>query len=151
MRRFFKVLPLLALVVGCSPNNKNTSIISEESFDLVMASMSIEWKDILCQNCNDYYVYVYSLTCHYCNSIKSEVYSFCLRNAVFFVEYQQGVVPLGSEMKDFNGIANTDDLYILGTPTLFHIKEKIVNNCYIGANQISVFFDYQNGLLIEGK
>ena len=144
MRIFFLFLPLLALMVGCTSKQNNASSDSNESYELVYAQRGIEWKDLLNQNCSDYYSYIYSLTCHYCNEIKGRVYEFCQGNAVFFIEYQVGIVPLNSETKDFVGVDKIEDLYILGTPTLFHIKEKKIAECFIGANQITLFFDNQN-------
>lgn len=143
MRIFFKLLPLTVLMFGCASKSNKSSSVEEESFELVYAHKLIQWEDLLKQNCDDYYGYVYSLTCHYCNEIKPQVYSFCLRNNVFFVEYQIDVVPLKSEAIDFKGIDKIEDLFILGTPTLFHVQNQKISDCFIGANQITKFFDTQ--------
>ena len=48
-------------------------------------------------------------------------------------------IPIKNEIGSLKGVEDVNSLYILGTPTLFKIKDKKIEECLIGYNQIETY------------
>ena len=70
----FVLLPIF-LLAGCQKNNKNTSSFIEPHYEEV-EELHIEWKDLLNQKEEQYFAYVYSVTCTPCSMLREEVINF---------------------------------------------------------------------------
>lgn len=84
----------------------------------------INWSDILKQNNNTYYVYIYSLTCSHCQELKNWIIEEALkRDDVYFVKGSNKDV-LKNDVSDTIGATEEKDIAILGYPTILKIVNK---------------------------
>lgn len=76
-----------------------------------------------------YYLYYYSPTCYYCQLIEKDVLTFALKmKCVYFIDHS----------RDDNRCQITDSIpCISGTPTLFMIKQQVIEERLVGANKIA--------------
>lgn len=121
------------LVISCTYHEKQ--IYKEFPYDLL-----IEWNDVFSQD-GDYYVYFYSEICGHCESIKQEMITW-IQNCghIFIVDVLKG----GTYKNDYEGIkniTNINDLYILGTPTIYGFVNHTINEYYVGTESILKFLE----------
>lgn len=141
MKNYFCFLTISILLIGCkSATSKNQSLnySSQCSFASVEEANQIKWLDILSQIEEEYHAYVFSKTCYYCLKLKPLIEEFKKMNKLYLVELDESV-PIKSEVGNLKGVEDVNSLYILGTPTLFKIKEKKIEECLIGYNQIETY------------
>ena len=125
-------IPLL-LLTGCTNNTKPKKV--EHNYHEIRDNL-IDWVDVFNQIEHFYLVYFYSERCGHCNSIKSDVISYYLKNIkrMYFVCTDYDAIY--GQPKDLRGINNIDDFYIFGTPFLAEIFEYSVADYYAGTNAI---------------
>lgn len=106
-----------------SKQESNQEVV-ERSYDEV-SDKHIFWNDIFKQIEDTYYVYLYSLSCSHCNSIKEYMIEKGLNNSVpiYFVSssYEHNVATEGSV-----NVSTLSELFIKGYPTLLKIESKMV-------------------------
>ena len=133
MKNFFLFLLPLLLVSSCSPINVSKS----ESCNMIYSNIKkcCQWNEMLNQEENEYYTYIYSETCGFCR--KAETYIKKLNEAflVYYVLFSESI-PIKSERENLEGVDDINSLFIIGTPTLFKIVHKKVEKCYVGLNEI---------------
>ena len=134
MRKFLLLLTLF-LISSCEITIGSFSNFSESQLIFKEERKTMVWKDLLSQQEENYYAYIYSETCGYCKKIEPEIKSFALKHVVYFVLFSEGI-PIKPEREDFTNVDDINSLFILGTPTLFKISSKKVDNCYIGFYEI---------------
>lgn len=126
------ILPFLtmALFTSCSPaqseySNKNTSSEYE-----INANLLISWDDCLNQKESHYLVFFYSKSCQHCHQIMGDVLSFSESNIVktYFLDTKDpnNNVQLSNDIDKTIGVSKTDELFIVGTPTLLEIEDGYV-------------------------
>lgn len=126
------ILPFLtmALFTSCSPaqseySNKNTSSEYE-----INANLLISWDNCLSQKENHYLVFFYSKSCQHCHQIMGDVLSFSESNIVktYFLDTKNpnNNVQLSNDIDKTIGVSKTDELFIVGTPTLLEIEDGYV-------------------------
>lgn len=126
------ILPFLtmALFASCSPaqseySNKNTSSEYE-----INANLLISWDDCLNQKESHYLVFFYSKSCQHCHQIMGDVLSFSESNIVktYFLDTKDpnNNVQLSNDIDKTIGVSKTDELFIVGTPTLLEIEDGYV-------------------------
>ena len=99
--------------------------------------MIIEWSDILSQEDERYYAYIYSTQCGHCKEIKQAVINIALNSdkKIYFITYTKDI-PIITNASNNIGVDNYENLGIIGTPTLFEIEHKVVLDCYTGSEAI---------------
>ena len=135
-------LIILSLITGCSKGekveNSDTSTSFSINFDYEMVEhLSIEWDQVLSQEEDNYYVYIYSKTCGHCREIKNEVIGYALakKEKMYFIEYSE-VVPKITQKEEVLGATDITYCGVIGVPSLFEIKEHKIINYYLGAKEI---------------
>ena len=96
----------------------------------------IEWSEIL-SNDDEYFAYVYSPTCFHCQEIKQEILEArIIRNInLYYIKYNKDI-DIVSERDLLIDVDNVEDLGILGTPSLFQIKDHKTVNYFAGKTEI---------------
>lgn len=143
MNRLFLIflLPFLILISGCSKKNidhpSSTSITIKNHDYSGVENLFIEWTEMLNQNKNNYYVYIFSRTCGHCREIKNDVIEYALldEGSLFFIEYQDSI-PKVSFKEEVIGVSNIDKMGIVGVPSLFEIHDQKIVNYYLGTKEI---------------
>lgn len=139
MRKIFTLLFLFFTLESCRKPVNSQVFSSFSSSEISEINRSeINWVNLLEQSEEDYYAYIYSETCYYCKKIKEEIEEFSKVKKTYYVLFNEDV-PISSERGDLIGVDDISSLYILGTPTLFHIEDKKVKNCFIGFNEIQAY------------
>ena len=139
MRKIFTLLFVFFTLESCQKPVNSRIFSSFSSFETVeIKHAEINWVNLLEQSEEDYYAYIYSETCYYCKKIKEEVEEFSKVKKTYYVLFNEDV-PISSERGDLIGVDDISSLYILGTPTLFHIVDKKVKDCFIGFNEIQAY------------
>ena len=126
------------LLTSCKSEEKadSYSILIEYDYEDV-EHLHIEWNDVLSQEANNYFVYVYSLTCGHCKEVKPYILKSALETSdiYYFVIYTKDI-PIISNAEQNIGVTNYEELGIIGTPTLFEIESGMVSACYTGSSAI---------------
>ena len=133
MKNFFLFLLPLLFVSSCSPINVSKS----ESHNMISSNMKkcCEWNEMLNQEENEYYAYIYSETCGFCCKAETYIEKLNEEFLVYYVLFSESI-PIKSERENLQGVDDINSLFILGTPTLFKIVHKKVEKCYVGLNEI---------------
>ncbi len=129
------LLPVLVLfITGCASKEKEET----KPFDYCdVTDLTISWNQILSVKSNDYYTYIYSSTCGHCNEIKQIVISYALGNygSLYFVEFNKDISRINDPLSTIDK-SSIEDLGIVGTPSMFRIKDHIVIENIVGSKQI---------------
>lgn len=96
-----------------------------------------------------YYIYLFKLTCIYCENIKSIVLDYLDSNLdpplYFYIIHKEFDVSIFKEssniskeekIKESINKSNLNDIYYLCCPSLYLIKDKSLSNIYLGSNSI---------------
>lgn len=88
-----------------------------------IADRIIRWEGIFDIDENNYFIYLYSPYCGHCQEIKKQVllYAFCGEVDMYFIEISEEVT-FGSDIELTIGATSTEQLWILGYPSLLEIK-----------------------------
>ena len=140
MRKVY-ILCALPLLLGCNKvdatttSENNSSEINYDYSDV--AHLMIEWSDILNQEEEQYFGYVYSNQCGHCREIKQDVIKAALKGEkkIYFINYTKDI-PIITNASNNIGVDDYEKLGISGTPTLFEIEKRIVIDCYTGSEAI---------------
>lgn len=98
--------------------------------------MSINWADILLQNKEAYYVYIYSLMCTHCQELKNYIIDEALkRDDIFFVKGSNKDV-IKTEVSNTIGATDVKDIAILGYPSMLKISNKTLVQNLAGNSKI---------------
>ena len=135
------ILCALPLLMGCD-KVKTTSISDSVSSEIVydysdVSHLTIGWSEILNQQEERYFVYVYSTQCGHCKEIKQDVIKEALsgNKKIYFIAYTKDIPIITNALNNI-GVDNYEKLGIIGTPTLFEIDNRIVVDCYTGSEAI---------------
>lgn len=143
MRRFYFLLIFPALVGGCFGEKKQENF-NIENIEIPEANheyfevdkYNINWSDILKQNKQTYYVYIYSITCSHCQELKNWIIDQALnREDIFFVRATSNV-PIVTDVSFTIGTEEIDKVAILGYPSLLKITENSVAKNIAGNSKI---------------
>ncbi|MBQ0008887.1 MAG: hypothetical protein KBS97_01225 [Firmicutes bacterium] len=98
--------------------------------------ISINWSDILLQNKDTYYVYIYSLTCTHCQELKNYIIDEALkRDDIFFVKGSNKDV-IKTDVSNTIGATEVKDIAILGYPSMLKISNKTLVQNVAGNSKI---------------
>ena len=98
--------------------------------------ITINWSDILIQNKDTYYVYIYSLTCTHCQELKNSIIEEALsRNDIYFVKGSNKDV-VKNDVSYTIGATDVENIAILGYPTLLKISNKTLVQNIAGNSKI---------------
>ena len=134
MKKLFFLIPFLLFGgFGCNSNDKENSLsLDYEYFE----ERFIKWNELFEQKDEDYFTYIFSYTCGHCYEIKDDVLAFAYSNNNFyFVEFDKDIKVIDSSTIVI-GKDNVDEIGIVGTPTLFLIRDHKIENDFIGSKQI---------------
>ena len=85
----------------------------------------ILWNEIFSQKNDQYFVYFYSLTCAHCESIKDRMIEYSLyKDNIYFVQSSEQII-LGFDENVSLGAVSSDELSLLGYPSLIEINQKV--------------------------
>lgn len=140
MRKIY-ILCALPLLLGCNKaktTNDSKANSSEIIYDYSDVShLTIEWKEILNQEEERYFGYVYSSQCGHCKEIKQDVIKAALNGEkkIYFITYTKEIPIITNAINNI-GVDDYEKLGIIGTPSLFEIENRIVMDCYTGSKAI---------------
>ena len=132
-------LLLLCLVFLSSCQNNSPYIEIEEDYNSIDYPPSfIEWNDLFNKDSDDYYIYVFSYDCYYCNQLKRKMICFYdqSRFPVYFCEYKKDS-PINHNTEITVGESDINNVFIRGTPTLIYVKEKKIAFNVAGKAEVS--------------
>ncbi len=126
----------LSITHSNEQNEERKEQVIEHSYDEI-SHLKIYWSTIFVQEEDNYYVYLYSVTCSHCNSIKNEMIEYALleQEKIYFVSSSAEHV-LTQEVNKYEQIDSLDDLKIKGYPTLLKLENHIVKKNLAGAKEI---------------
>ena len=140
-------LPIFLLTIcSCRVSNssKNNGQKAFSDFEVV-CNNQITWNDLLSQEENHYFVFIYSETCAHCHDIQDEIVGYAnedITKTYFIDSKNSGHVPVVKDIESTIGATEISDVGILGTPTLFEILHYAVYANVAGKDNIlSFLFD----------
>ena len=140
--RIIHILPTFALCscgeqysarISNTISSSSPSPISEisHSYDEV-SNRKIYWSNIFTRPEEHYYVYLYSLTCSHCASIKNQMIEYALSDVspIYFVE-SSPEINIDSKVDSVN-VSTLEDLSIKGFPSLLVLDNHVVTKNLAG-------------------
>ena len=140
-------LLIVAMFTSCTPatseqSNKN----AWDEYDIVNKNQ-IEWSNILSQKEDHYLVFFYSETCPHCHEIMGDVIVFSESEIVttYFLDIKKSEtkIPIKKEIDETIGKSDFNDVFIMGTPTIIEVEERLVkanvpgkDNCLTLLNEL---------------
>lgn len=139
MRKFLFCVLLLSL--NCC-NSKTIEFSENQYEEIEYPDAFIEWRNLLIQEEEKYFVYVFSYDCFYCKETKRKVIDFYNVSPfpVYFCEYSKKI-PIGHNITNTIGMNNIDDIYIKGTPTLLLISNSTIYFNVAGKEEVNDLID----------
>ena len=142
MKFKIKLASMIFLISGCTFNQQETSYYEQEETPEVERNYSevseyeLTWEAIFDVNEDQYYVYVYSTTCSHCDELKNYIVEKALqREDVYFIKGTSRD-QITSDSSKLIGAQKSDDVWILGYPSLLKISSQKVTKNLAGVNQI---------------
>lgn len=131
------LLSVMCLLLCSCQKAKKVDAKTYDYDDEEMTRYAIDWKGVFVQSEKDYFVYVYSKTCGYCNEIKQKVLSKVIEEnpKIYLVEYSEKV-PIITDSKSIIGKQNIEEIGIVGTPSLFEIYNYVLVDNIVGGKAI---------------
>lgn len=131
-----KLLILAFTLLLCCCSSKKAEAVADYDYSDVI-DLTVCWDDIFSIQLESYFVYIYSSTCGHCNEIKKDVISYALNNpnTMYFVSFNKDIPIINDRFYPIGKTA-TDDLGIVGTPSMFLIVNHIVEENYVGKKEI---------------
>ena len=129
-----KIIPLILItlssICGCQKkDNSSTSSYVEPHYNEV-EELHIEWKDLFNQSENQFYAYVYSVTCTPCSMLRTEITEFAKSGKVklYFIFPSDDIAFTNDEtLADASlGATSLENVYCYSTPTLIEITANAV-------------------------
>lgn len=151
MRLFIIINILINLLILSSCNINKLDKIDNRQFYQYKDLYSINnLKDeFFNKEYKSYYIYLFKLTCIYCENIKSIVLDYLDSNLdpplYFYIIHKEFDVSIFKEssniskeekIKENINKSNLKDIYYLCCPSLYLIKDKSLSNIYLGSNSI---------------
>lgn len=140
MRDSFLLIFIPFLLNGCA--KPKTSSISDSElvihrYDYIdIEDKKMSWESLFSIRDDRYSVYIYSQRCGHCNEIKQTVIEYSFKNdSFYFVEYTSEI-PILDNVNETIGKNNSEDIGILGTPTLLVIESGILVENIAGSKAI---------------
>ena len=126
------ILPLIvaAAFTSCSPVKSESS--NENAFNeyKIISDHKVSWDDCLLQKEERYLVFFHSETCDHCQKITGDVIAFAQSNITktYFLDVKKEKDKIRiCSLEDLTiGAESSDDLAILGTPTIIEVMEGMV-------------------------
>ncbi len=142
---FIPMFTLLCLA-GCSSNTSTQiSVKRYHDYDEII-DRTILWMELLNQEEDFYYSYVYSPRCGHCNDIKQDVIEFALNHESFyFIEFTSDILITDNPSTTI-GETDIEKVAIVGTPTLFEIYNKQIKANIAGSKNILATLTNHNSL-----
>ena len=142
MKFKIKLASMIFLISGCTFNQQETSYYEQEETPEVehnyseVSEYELTWEAIFDVNEDQYYVYVYSTTCSHCDELKNYIVEKALqREDVYFIKGTSRD-QITSDSSKLIGAQKSDDVWILGYPSLLKISSQKVTKNLAGVNQI---------------
>ena len=142
MKFKIKLASMIFLISGCTFNQQETSYYEQEETPEVERNYSdvseyeLTWEAIFDVNEDQYYVYVYSTTCSHCDELKNYIVEKALqREDVYFIKGTSRD-QITSDSSKLIGAQKSDDVWIVGYPSLLKILSQKVTKNLAGVNQI---------------
>ena len=128
---------VMCLLLCSCQKAKNIDAKTYDYEDEEVTRYAIDWEGVFLQSEKDYFVYVYSKTCGYCNEIKQKVLSKVVEEnpKIYLVEYSEKV-PIITDSKSIIGKQNIEEIGIVGTPSLFEIYNYVLVDNIVGGKAI---------------
>ncbi|MCQ2815180.1 MAG: hypothetical protein MJ227_02680 [Bacilli bacterium] len=143
MRKFLFIACFALFLIGCSKQNIECQNQPKtwHTYDEI-SELKIEWKMSFSLAKPQYFVYIYSESCYFCHEIKNEVIGFALEHfdMFYFVEYCEEIKIL-NDVSETIGKVESDEMGILGTPTLLLFKTKTLMVNIAGSNKILYYLE----------
>ncbi len=145
MRHFLPFLLITPILAGCTASDLKVDVEDgkeqlnyNDFFDV-----KIEWKNLFLPAKSQYFVYIYSQTCGHCNNIKKTVldYVYNEKDWFYIMEYSS-LIPIITNTKITIGKTKTEDIGILGTPTMLGITNKTLTLNIAGEKDILEFLEH---------
>jgi|GEM_PF-5120230 len=132
MKHIIRFFTLSTLLISC---HQQTISLADYPKELI-----IRWEELLLQQEQNYFGYVFSYHCPYCEKIKMIIFEYILYGEclLYLIEFDSSI-PRESEKNNFYSTNNIFDLTIVGTPTLFVVENKEAKNRITGATDIKNF------------
>ena len=126
-------LTTLAIVVACSPANSPTNDKNTFSEYEVVLEKQILWEDIFSYEKN-YIVFFYNETCSYCHEMMDNIIDFAEQSIIstYFLDTNQNNVKFNKIGDPPKGYVSLDEFFIIGTPSLIEIDERIIVDHLVG-------------------
>lgn len=136
---FFKKSCLLFSLLLCScasSGGENEPIIPTHEYDEVVSLMR-NFEDLFHQSDERYYFYCFGRHCKSCHSIKDQIIDYALsaKTPFYFCENGYTIFQDGDPVETI-GKSDINAVFIIGTPTLFEIKNGHVINNVPGSRNI---------------
>lgn len=128
-------ISIMLILVSCQKQNSNNE---ERTYDYEdVLDRFIEWKDVLMQEEEYYFAYIFSYSCGHCKDIKQDILRKTISDGwdIYYVEYTSEISIVDGD-EPYIGISSYEDLGILGTPTLFEITSGAISNRFTGSKEI---------------
>lgn len=134
MRKIIDLFSVFAMIVLCSCSNKS-AIKQLDYSDFI--SYQIEWKNVFFTAKSHYFVYVYSETCGHCEQIKQQVLNYVDSGNIdtYLVHFTKDI-PVKNDVGETIGSTSIENVWILGTPTLLEIEDKVLITNVAGPSRI---------------
>ncbi|MCR5184602.1 MAG: hypothetical protein K6C32_00760 [Bacilli bacterium] len=135
--RFLFTLLLLTSFISCSTQKEERVFDYEDFIDL-----KISWDDLLTQEKETYFVYVYSEYCSHCNHIKQGVLKFIFnhQDMSYLIQYSSSI-PIDNDLEKTIGKDDINDIFIKGTPTLLSIDKSTLIMNITGESTIAQYIE----------
>ena len=142
MKFKIKLASMIFLISGCTFNQQETSYYEQEETPQVEHNYSeaseyeLTWEAIFDVNEDQYYVYVYSTTCSHCDELKNYIVEKALQREDVYLIKGTSRDQITSDSSKLIGAQKSDDVWILGYPSLLKISNQKVTKNLAGVNQI---------------
>ena len=135
--RLFFTLLISVPIVSCSMK-KEERVFEYDDF----SHLKISWNELLIQEKNSYFVYIYSEYCSHCNHIKQDVLNFVFNHQdMFYLIQYVDKIPIGFEVENTIGKSCLNDIFIKGTPTLLSVSQNTVMMNIAGERLITQYIE----------
>ena len=141
--RFIVPLLSIALTTSCTPSEESVPQYKTFKQFKVVVDNSIEWKNILDQEENNYIIFFYSETCAYCHEIQEEVIDFAITCPLktYFLDTMENDVPIDSDKKI--GVSNYEEASINGTPSILEVENATITANISGIDDCLTYINEQ--------
>ncbi len=129
-----KIIPLILItlssICGCQKKDNSSASSYVEPHYNEVEELHIEWKDLFNQSENQYYAYIYSVTCTPCSMLRGEITEFAKSGKahLYFIFPNDDVPFVNDEaLADASlGATSLENVYCYSTPTLIEITANAV-------------------------